>query len=243
MEPSFRSNPRLTEVKGSPRNHHDDSMTNLMAENTLRVSDGDTAKVKMRKMGTSNVKRMSTKISGANQTPNGDSDNVMIRRVSKYLNIKLTNSKMNFEESISFTKLVRHIQNWHPTKIVKGSDNLTSVDTFNICEDIGSLPMSNCCRSKTTDMAKQIGIGPSIFLMTTKALSWFFFLMTILNIPVFIFYYAGNVDAKSGASSDSYFVKMSLGNIGSNSFSCENLNFVNLKKNIEKGRNVDVKRE
>ena len=146
---------------------------------------------------------------------------------------------MNFEESISYTKLVRHIQNWHPTKIVKGQDS-TSVETFSICEDIGSLPMSNCCRRKTTDMAKQIGIGPSIFLMTTKALSWFFLLMTILNTPVFIFYYAGNVDAASGQSSDSIFVKLSLGNVGSNSFSCENLNFVNLIKNIEKGRNVDV---
>ena len=67
MDSGYRNSARMSEVKGSPRNHHDDSMTNLMAENTLRVSDADTTKMKMRKMQTKNqMNRMSTKISGTN---------------------------------------------------------------------------------------------------------------------------------------------------------------------------------
>jgi len=41
-------------------------------------------------------------------------------------------------------------------------------------------------------MAKQIGIGPTMFLMSTKALAWLFLVISIINIPVMLFYSTGN---------------------------------------------------
>ena len=58
--------------------------------------------------------------------------------------------------------------------------------------------------------------------MATKALAWLFFLLTLINIPVFMFYWAGDVDSTTdsgnaeelGPAAD--FVRLSLGNIGQN---------------------------
>ena len=51
-----------------------------------------------------------------------------------------------------------------------------------------------CCSRvhKTSDWvtpcAKEIGIGPTMFLLTNKAFAWLFFFLFILNIPLMIFY-------------------------------------------------------
>lgn len=39
---------------------------------------------------------------------------------------------------------------------------------------------------------RQMGLGASLFMMTTKAMIWFFFWMTIINVPAMMFYYSGN---------------------------------------------------
>jgi len=43
-----------------------------------------------------------------------------------------------------------------------------------------------------TPVAKEIGLGPTLFLMTMKAFFWFFAILAILNIPLFMFYLGGN---------------------------------------------------
>lgn len=40
---------------------------------------------------------------------------------------------------------------------------------------------------------QQVGLGPTLLLMTTKALAYLFLFLTFLNIPVYLFYYSGNL--------------------------------------------------
>jgi len=40
-------------------------------------------------------------------------------------------------------------------------------------------------------MARQIGLGPALFLMSTKAMAVLFFILMLINLPVIAFYYTG----------------------------------------------------
>ena len=63
-----------------------------------------------------------------------------------------------------------------------------------------------------------------MLLQATKALAWLFFFITILNIPVYAFYYGGNVANTENAEAGNMrigaqnfqgaFAMVSLGNIG-----------------------------
>lgn len=56
-------------------------------------------------------------------------------------------------------------------------------------------------------MAKQVGIGPTMFLLSTKAMSFFFLFLTILNLPVlYVFYNGSRVDSEGngGANVESF---------------------------------------
>ena len=44
-----------------------------------------------------------------------------------------------------------------------------------------------------TPVAREIGLGPTLFLMTLKAFMWLFLFFTVLNIPLMIFYASGNM--------------------------------------------------
>lgn len=71
---------------------------------------------------------------------------------------------------------------------------------------------------------KQIGLGPSLLLLTTKALTSFFLLLTIINIPMFIVL----VNAQGEDSNLTFsnltpldiFAKTSIGNLGESIPSC-----------------------
>jgi len=61
--------------------------------------------------------------------------------------------------------------------------------------EIGILPMSmkNFNQEKwVTPVAKELGVGAVLFLMTMKALFYLFALLSIINIPLFLFYVRGN---------------------------------------------------
>ena len=88
---------------------------------------------------------------------------------------------------------------------------------FNICcgktSKIGSFGCG-CCNSKEiSEMTRQVKIGPAMFLMQTKALSWFFLLLTIINLPLLGFNFWGN-DKTEDFMISKVFTKLSLGNIG-----------------------------
>lgn len=141
---------------------------------------------------------------------------------------------MNEEYSkLDYTELLNHIKQYHPSKYSSKSrdknqdKNTSDYDakevSFGICENLGSLAFFKwCCGlDDTTEMAKQIGIGASLFLMSTKVFAIFFFILFLINIPVMIFY-AGGVDHGEQAerSMFDYFSIMSLGNVGSPGYTC-----------------------
>lgn len=136
------------------------------------------------------------------------------------------------DEAVSRIKLTRHIENHHPTKTVTDEETgqLKQV-RYGVCEELGILPICKCCVKDTSSMAKQIGVGPALFLMSTKALSWFFLFLTILNIPVMLFYGLGNSHGNDASSlASNAFTVLSLGNVGQSSAACGETNYARIYK-------------
>jgi len=73
------------------------------------------------------------------------------------------------------------------------------------------LPFCRCCSKDTTELAKEIGIGSTLFLMTLKSFAWLFFFLTLVNIPLLYFYSKG-----PGLEHDAsdYWSMFTLGHIG-----------------------------
>ena len=77
-------------------------------------------------------------------------------------------------------------------------------------------------------MAKELGLGPAIFLMSTKALTLLFLVLTIINVPVYAFFYEAN-DGEVQTPQD-YFSKLSLGNLGQSERTCSAMNYATDKQ-------------
>ena len=91
-----------------------------------------------------------------------------------------------------------------------------------MCDRLGCLPMCKCCNRQASALAKELGFGASLFLMTTQALAILFLVLTIINIPIFAFYYSGTKASDSGeAGFSDYFALLSLGNAGAGSYACD----------------------
>lgn len=88
---------------------------------------------------------------------------------------------------------------------------------FDITDTIGANSLFVCCGVPKTPnkLAKEIGIGASMFLMSTKALTVLFLCLTILNIPIFMFYYNSNPMTLEDPNLRDWFGSINLGNIGS----------------------------
>jgi hypothetical protein len=98
--------------------------------------------------------------------------------------------------------------------------------TFGICDTVGGHDFWCCCRSKeVSEMSKEIGVGATLFLMSTKSLSILFFFLTIINIPVYMFYYASHPASQTLSTPQDYFNALSLGNIGESDFACAAVNW------------------
>ncbi len=95
-------------------------------------------------------------------------------------------------------------------------------------DEVGDLYFIFGCSAKNMKIGKinkQIGIGPSMLLMTIKALFKFFLVLSIINLPTLFLYYnfywffgvrthSNSTAAKT--SSFDIFAKMSLGNVKKN---------------------------
>ena len=65
-------------------------------------------------------------------------------------------------------------------------------------------------------------LGPSLFLMSTKAFAWFFLAITVLNIPVIAFFASGNQAGDFNSLPD-VFAILSMGNVGQSGFACNSV--------------------
>ena len=93
---------------------------------------------------------------------------------------------INVIRELSYKKVLKHRFDHHPY------DRNTGEKFSWWSTDISYFPC--CCSSLVgsknwvTPAAKEIGLGPSIFLMTMKAFSYLFLLFFLLNIPLMFFY-------------------------------------------------------
>lgn len=87
--------------------------------------------------------------------------------------------------------------------------------------------MPCCMKDKTSDMARQLGVGPTLFLMSTKAFSWFFLALTILNVPIIMFFGSGNAAGEYRQLPDLFSI-VSMGNVGQSDYSCGSVNMAEL---------------
>jgi len=53
-----------------------------------------------------------------------------------------------------------------------------------------------------TNEAREIGIGPTLFLMTQKAFAYLFIVFFILNLPLMFFYYNAGGSGSEGKVTD-----------------------------------------
>ena len=106
---------------------------------------------------------------------------------------------------------------------MRGNDGRPVVKHFGVCESLGSLPFLVCQKGEATEMAKQIGIGPTLFLMSARAFAWFFLLLSIVNVPLLLLYGFSREDTWLDADYLNVFSYFSLGNVGSNTFSCRTM--------------------
>jgi hypothetical protein len=155
-----------------------------------------------------------------------------------------TLTKVNNAPNVNLDSLYEHIKKTHPVII---DTEVKKAKRYGMCANLGNLSI---CHNKTThpsDLAKELGIGATMFLISTRAMAWLFFALTIINIPVFAFYYNGTstrahkID-KSELVFGDYFAMLSLGNIGQSAFSCGNTNFSQIEadKNFETYANIEL---
>ena len=117
------------------------------------------------------------------------------------------------EAELDPDQLDTYIKMMHPRKDGK---------TFGICDNMNSFSIFRHCCSKfvpITKMSKEVGLGPSLFLMSANSLAWMFMLLAILNIPVYLFYYQAS--QWPVLKTKDYFSKLSLGNLGTEEYACD----------------------
>jgi len=70
--------------------------------------------------------------------------------------------------------------------------NPVTGNKFGYCASLGIYPGEDEHDNELSNLAKEIQIGPSMFLMTVKQLMWLFFFISVLNIPLYYFYFQIN---------------------------------------------------
>jgi len=83
-------------------------------------------------------------------------------------------------------------------------------------------------KKKITYMAKEIGLGPSLFLITTKELLKLFLVLSLINIPTLLFIYEYNDYAS--IDTFNFFTMFSLGNMAENGKVCSIVNLAQENK-------------
>lgn len=99
---------------------------------------------------------------------------------------------------LSFQQLLNHIRQNHPKK--------NNDENWAIGEPVGNL--FHFGRKRVIhSILKDIGLGASLYLLTLKQFIWFFFMLSIMNIPLLLIY-------NSGTSSSYLLGQFDLGNLG-----------------------------
>ena len=138
-------------------------------------------------------------------------------KLTRTMSKEMKNQEQEQTGRISYYNLINHINYIHPRR--KGQP-------FEVFEKINSHQMCRCKEpQKITDLNKEIGLGASLFLMSTRSLAQVLLILSLINLPLYLFYYqAGNM-ISTGIADE--FAKISFGNLGgiNTSFSCYTSNY------------------
>jgi hypothetical protein len=63
-------------------------------------------------------------------------------------------------------------------------------------------------------MLKDIGVGPSMYLLVIRGLRNLFFMLTLINLPIMYIYASGDGTSRISWSSEKIFGMFSNGNLG-----------------------------
>ena len=90
----------------------------------------------------------------------------------------------------NYDELITYYEDTHPHKEIE-VDGAAKKVKFSIFDIVGSLI---CCQNTygVTVMAQKLGLGPSLFLMSTKAIAYLFLVLSIFNLPVMLLFSAGS---------------------------------------------------
>ena len=129
------------------------------------------------------------------------------------------------ECSLSVQLLKNHIRQNHP---LKSNDKwwplLSYPGAFFSTEPKRDIP----------DFIRDIGLGPSLYLLTLKALCKIFLSLTILNLPAFYFFYCGTESKNRDLSSMSqFFAQFAMGNLGEQGLTCSTLHLGQNSQELE----------
>jgi len=85
-----------------------------------------------------------------------------------------------------------------------------------------------------TPCAREIGLGPTVFVMSHKALLWLFLFLFAINVPLMFFYARGSGTAEiANPKFTDIFAKISLGNLGTSDYTCSKFNVGKAEKTFE----------
>lgn len=122
---------------------------------------------------------------------------------------------------LSYLELKASIQQTHPVD--------EQGKKYSICSHMGSFPCfgvidGNTGKTKVliSDAQKDLGLGPTLMLMTTRSLGYLFVILALVNIPLCMLYNSGETSINHiSISLPELFSMISLGNIGEESKTCE----------------------
>jgi hypothetical protein len=94
-----------------------------------------------------------------------------------------------------------------------------------------------------TPCAREIGLGPTLFIMTHKALTYLFLFFFAINIPLIFFYAKGSGRPAEDPKFTDIFAKISLGNLGTSDYTCSNINAGKAEKTFNFACNFGTMRQ
>ena len=121
------------------------------------------------------------------------------------------------DKSINLAKLMAHMDQYHPRN--------PDAENFQMCDTLGSynnpLFAIPCIKdSPVSEMAKELGIGPTMFLMSIKQLIKVFFVFTALNFPIYLYLSATHDDSRGGGDINTFFASFTMGALGQGEPTC-----------------------
>ena len=107
--------------------------------------------------------------------------------------------------NLSVKGLKNHILVNHPIREgQKVCDNSVRVEDF--------LKLDN--QSKIPEVLRELGLGPSMYLLFLKGLRNLFFILTLINIPIMYIYASGTGTSVLDMGTEKIFGTFNIGNLG-----------------------------